>query len=63
MKVMAYLKTGAQHSWTVGSYSKAQEYASRIIREGLMTDPDPSDGSQTYYPPHEVYKVKIIGIV
>lgn len=56
--VVVYLVTDRKLSFSVGNEQDAREYARNIQREGpFICD---SRGVKTYYPVHQVFKVKVV---
>ena len=59
MKVRVYLISNDTIEFPARDISNAREIAKRIIMEGLWTEQQ-ADGTESFYPVHQVYKVKVI---
>jgi hypothetical protein len=59
IKVQVYMYSNRVFEYDVSSLGKAREHAKRIVIEGFIADEE--DGT-VYYPVHQVFKVKIVGM-
>jgi len=59
LKVKVYLDNGVWFAYPVSDAEKAREHASAIIATGYRHND--GEGEFEHYPPHRIFKVKIVG--
>jgi hypothetical protein len=64
MRVEAYTKHHVKYTLTAKNKDHAREIANRIITEGLWitADEGTDKGTEVFFPVHQIFKVKIIGV-